>query len=73
MRKKTRILLCAVLLGLSTAGCLALPRTVQEGCGRNAKQAVPAKMVAWWSLTCEMPNPERLPVQVRFQWLKGLE
>lgn len=29
--------------------------------------------VAWWSMMYEMPNPEQLPVRVRFQWLKGLE
>lgn len=35
--------------------------------------AEPARTVAWWSVMYETPNPERLPVQVRFQWLKGLE
>ncbi len=28
---------------------------------------------AWWSLMYERPNPKGLPVQVHFQWLKGLE
>ncbi len=25
--------------------------------------------VAWWSLTYERPNPERLPVEVRWRWM----
>ena len=73
MRRKAGILLCAMLLGVSAAGCLALSGIAQEGSAKNAELAAPAETVAWWSLTCEMPNPEKLPVQVRFQWLKGLE
>lgn len=66
MRKRARILFCSLLLGFAAAGCLALPEALEE-------QDEAVRTVAWWSLTCEMPNPEKLPVSVRFQWLKGLE
>ncbi len=73
MRRKAGILVCSLLLGLSAAGFLALPGMMEGEDLGNAGLSAPAETVAWWSLTCEMPNPEKLPVQVRFQWLKGLE
>lgn len=42
-----------------------------EGTADPAEEAV--GLYAWWSLMYERPNPEKLPVKVRFQWLKGLE
>lgn len=66
MRRRAGILLCSLLLGFGAAGCMTLPYIFEE-------KDQPAQTVAWWSLTCEMPNPEKLPVSVRFQWLKGLE
>ncbi len=40
---------------------------------KGLEAAKPVKTIAWWSLTYELPNPEKLPVKVRFQYLKGLE
>ncbi len=73
MRRKAGILLCSVFIGLSAAGCMVLPEIFEEGAAERAVLSEPVKTMAWWSLTYEMPNPEKLPVQVRFQWLKGLE
>lgn len=68
MRRNIWILLCSMLFGLGVTGCLMIPRGTQA-----ETAAEPARTVAWWSVMYETPNPERLPVQVRFQWLKGLE
>lgn len=68
MRRKTGILLCSLLFGLGVTGCLIIPRVL-----KTESVPEPARTVAWWSVMYEMPNPEHLPVQVRFQWLKGLE
>lgn len=68
MRKKLLILLCSVLLGLGITGCMVIPAAQTIPLAEE-----PARTVAWWSLMYEMPNPEGLPVKVRFQWLKGLE
>lgn len=68
MKRKLLILLCSMLLGLGITGCLSIP------CGLHAVpleggQEKPVRMVAWWSLMYEQPNPDRLPVEVKFQWL----
>lgn len=80
MRRNIWILLCSMLFGLGVTGCLMIPRGTQaETAAETAIEtaaetaAEPARTVAWWSVMYETPNPERLPVQVRFQWLKGLE
>lgn len=62
MRREFLILLCVILLGMGAAGAAAMRGT----------EELP-RTVAWWSLIFERPNPDRLPVQVRFQWAKGLE
>lgn len=64
MRRRAVILLCSMLLGAVITGAVTGPG--QAGGGKED----PAKVYAWWSLTYETPNPDRLPVQVRFQWLK---
>lgn len=66
MRKNILILLCSMLFGLGVTGCLLIPRALRAETG-------PVRTVAWWSVMYETPNPEQLPVQIRFQWLKGLE
>lgn len=71
MRKKLLLLLCCVALGLAVSGCVITP-TVQTVPGPEESEAL-VQTMAWWSLMYEAPNPERLPVKVRFQWLKGLE
>ena len=48
-------------------------RVYEAADARRTAAAEPAEVYAWWSLTYETPNPEKLPVKVRFQWLKGLE
>lgn len=68
MRKKVLILLCSVMFGLGVTGCLMIPKALQA-----ETAAEPSRTVAWWSVMYETPNPEQLPVRVRFQWLKGLE
>ncbi len=73
MGKKARILICSMVLGLMMTGCMVVPEILQTETADVAGLAEPAKTVAWWSLTCETPNPEKLPVKVRLQWLKGLE
>lgn len=76
MRRNIWILLCSMLFGLGVTGCLMIPRGTQaETAAETAIEtaAEPARTVAWWSVMYETPNPDRLPVQVRFQWLKGLE
>jgi len=62
MRKKVLILVCALLLGISIA-VWQLPEKKEE----------PERTVAWWSLLYEKPNPDQLPVQVRFKWIKNLD
>lgn len=68
MRRKIWILLCSLMFGLGVTGCLVIPRAVQE-----ERVSEPVRTMAWWSVMYETPNPEHLPVQIRFQWLKGLE
>ena len=68
MKRKLLIILCSMLLGFGITGCLSIP------CGLHAvplecKQEEPVRMMSWWSLMYERPNPERLPVEVKFQWL----
>lgn len=60
MKRGLLLFLSTMLLGMFNAGEINLPK--------QGKQEF-----AWWSLTCERPNPERLPVQIEFKWLKGLE
>ncbi|MBS6396278.1 MAG: hypothetical protein KH452_03860 [Clostridiales bacterium] len=62
MRRKAAILICSLMLGLGLTGSLVI-----------SEKQEPVQTVAWWSVMYEMPNPERLPVQVHFRWLKGLE
>lgn len=73
MRRKTAILLCSIMLGLGAAGCMAIPYAFGENRSVQEEQTEPVKVMAWWSLMYEKPNPEKFPVKVRFQWLKGLE
>lgn len=68
MRRNILILLCSMMFGFGVTGCLMIPRALHMG---NA--AEPVRSMAWWSVMYEEPNPEHLPVQVHFQWLKGLE
>lgn len=70
MRRRAVILLCSMLLGAVLTGGL-LTITGQSAERMEAQDST--ELYAWWSLTYEAPNPDRLPVQVRFQWLKGLE
>ncbi|MBR5509925.1 MAG: hypothetical protein IKV59_07715 [Lachnospiraceae bacterium] len=76
MNRKIRILLCSILLGFSLTACLILPGD-SDSCadtGLSAEECQEAvRTVAWWSTMYERPNPERLPVSIRFHWLKGLE
>lgn len=72
MRRKMWRLLCSMLIGLFlTTGMVYM---YQEGFleVEDGVQQMQAEY-AWWSLTYDRPNPEQLPVRVRFQWLKGLE
>lgn len=62
MRREILILLCAMVLGLGAAGCMAKMQAEE-----------PVRTVAWWSLLYDRPNPEQLPVRVHFLWAKGLE
>ena len=87
--RKIRIFVCALVLAAALAGTFLLPAAAEEQSGgvvvglpaaaeeQNGGAAVqPSEAeytVAWWSMMYEMPNPEQLPVRVRFQWLKGLE
>lgn len=73
MRRRIGIFVCSVLAGLAVAGCMVIPEIQQVDTADVAELSEPVKTMAWWSLTCEMPNPEKLPVKVRFQYLKGLE
>lgn len=73
MTKKVKILICSIVLGLTLTGCMVVPEILQTETADVVGLAEPVKTVAWWSLTYEKPNPEQLPVRVRFQWLKGLE
>ncbi len=73
MERKVRILICSMILGLMVTGCMVVPEILQTDTADVSAAAEPAEVYAWWSLTYEAPNPEKLPVEVRFQWLKGLE
>lgn len=73
IKRTAGILIGSVLLGIAAAGCMTLPEADREGREEEAELSEPEEILAWWSLTCELPNPEKLPVKVRFQWLKGLE
>lgn len=73
MERKIKILICSVVLGFMMTGCMVVPEILQTETEDVAEMTEPVEVYAWWSLTCEMPNPEKLPVKVRFQWLKGLE
>lgn len=73
MDRKVRILICSMLLGLMVTGCMVVPEILQTETADVAVMEEPTAAYAWWSLTYETPNPEKLPVKVRFQWLKGLE
>ena len=87
MHKNVLILLCSMLFGLGVTGCLFIPRAVHAGLlddstvlfsdsmekEESEDRNEPVRTIAGWSVMYEAPNPERLPVQVRLQWLKGLE
>lgn len=60
MKRGILLFLSTMLLGMSSVGNLEFPKQEKQE-------------LAWWSLTCERPNPEKLPVQIQFKWLKGLE
>lgn len=63
MRRILLVLLCFLILGVGTV------RWTIRVCGYCPEP----RAVAWWTLITERPNPDRLPVKVRFQWVKGLE
>ena len=73
MRRRIGILVCSVVTGLMAAGCMVIPEIQQVDTAEVAELSEPVKTMTWWSLTYELPNPEKLPVKVRFQYLKGLE
>lgn len=76
MKRNIGIVLCSLMLGFGVTGCLVIPRVLQPELYLGAQPSEAEeeiRTVAWWSMMYEMPNPEHLPVQVRFQWLKGLE
>lgn len=75
MNRKIRILLCSMIFGLSLTACMVLQGTSGTEKKDDSKVELQESVctVAWWSTMYETPNPERLPVKVRFQWLKGLE
>ena len=58
MKKEIIALLLILILSLGTAQYLEETKTRETG-----------RAYAWWSLIYERPNPQRLPVQVRFRWL----
>lgn len=60
MRKEILVLILILVLSLGAAQ----PRYWEE-----AKSRPPVRTYAWWSLLYERPNPQRLPVRVRFRWL----
>lgn len=74
MNRKIRIALCSMIFGLSLTFCLILPGdTKTQGSAGHTENWRAVQTVAWWSTMYERPNPDQLPVKVRFQWLKGLE
>lgn len=73
MKRRIGIFVCSVLVGLMAAGCMVIPEIQQVDTQEAAGLSEPVQTLAWWSLTYEIPNPEKLPVKVRFQYLKGLE
>ncbi len=72
MCRKIMILLCSMIFGFCVTGCLFLPLAGEAGSLAD-RTPQPVCSVSWWSLMYEPPNPEKLPVQIRFRWLKGLE
>lgn len=73
MRREILILLCVIVLGMGAAkGVTMLGTGTAESTAMSGTEERP-RTVAWWSLIFERPNPDRLPVQVHFQWAKGLE
>ncbi len=77
MRRRIGIFVCSVLAGVMVTGCMMIPEVLQVDTAEVAQTGMtdhePVMTMAWWSLTYEMPNPEKLPVKVQFQCLKGLE
>ncbi len=77
MRRRIGIFVCSVLAGVMATGCMMIPEVLQVDTAEVAQTGMPdhepVMTMAWWSLTYEMPNPEKLPVKVQFQCLKGLE
>lgn len=81
MKRNIGMVLCSMMLGLGMTGCLIIPRAMQPKqavesealCMEDEDSEQDVRAVAWWSTMYEMPNPDHLPVRVRFQWLKGLE
>ena len=72
MCRKMWMLVCSIVIGLFLTASMVY--VYQEGL-LEAEEEVQEMQeeYAWWSLTYELPNPEKLPVKVRFQYLKGLE
>lgn len=62
MRRNIAVLVLFLLIGLGVAECVREGTSVQ-----------PAATVAWWTLLYEQPNPEHLPVKVKFSLLNGVE
>lgn len=58
MRKEMIAMILILILSLGAAQYL------EETKGRDFGRGY-----AWWSLTYERPNPQKLPVKVRFRWL----
>ena len=61
MRVRVLLLICLLTAGIQFWGQLA--------CCRGPEPI----RTAWWSLTWQRPNPERLPVKIRFQYLSPPE
>ena len=72
MCRKMWMLVCSIVIGLCLTASMVY--VYQEGL-LEAEEEVQEMQeeYAWWSLTYDRPNPEQLPVHVRFWWLKGLE
>lgn len=72
MGRKIWMLWCAMVLGLlMTIGWMGVCDR-QQGEPASCAEEIQEEY-AWWNLMYERPNPDRLPVEVHFQWLKGLE
>ncbi len=61
MRRKIIIPLLVLSLNLGVA-------LTGSACGQVNPEIEDGKTTAWWTLLYERPNPERLPVKVKF-WL----